>query len=51
MGLKVFAKKGLYFIVAQVVTAITVLACCRLRFFIGENLFVAFKAVNSLFPD
>jgi len=51
MGFKVYAQKGLYFMVAQVVTVVTVLACCRLRFFVGENLSIAFKAVNSLFPD
>jgi hypothetical protein len=37
--------------VAQVITVVTVLACNRLRFFIGENLSAAFKAVNSPFSD
>jgi hypothetical protein len=37
--------------IAQVVTVVTVLACNRLRIFIGENFSVAFKAVNSPFPD
>jgi hypothetical protein len=32
--------------IAQVVTVVTVLACNRLCFFIGENLSIAFKAVN-----
>jgi hypothetical protein len=37
--------------VAQVVTVVTVLACYRLRFFIGENHSIAFKAANSFFSD
>jgi hypothetical protein len=37
--------------VAQVITVVTVLTGNRLRFFIGENISAAFKAVNSPFPD
>jgi hypothetical protein len=51
IGLKVYAKKCLYFVVAQVVTVVTVLACYRLCFFIGEDLSLAFEASNFFLPD